>query len=1369
MKRLSARVLALLTIVSMVLSLLPATALAAPPEPAPVVENASDAYLTKLSPDLRQPALDAGAQRVHVMILAQAGTNFGSLLERPLVRRYDLGGLRLVSGWATPLALLKIASLPSVDTIFSIGGAVTPPPPGDNDRAPVAKLDRSAKGTLTQSPPASSARPTAWNGVDVIKSRQANANGFDGNGVIVSVNDTGVDFGHPDLQGTQARDPNPASPFYGWPLVADGNSILTYLETGSADYTYYADTSNTFSFPIGAPVGTFEIFNGVLNHTITFSNTSKSGVYRYGWHPDYSLGYEEAGVPVSPMVLLVDETTAGVYDTVYVDLGDGWELSYDFTLARPARKGSEEVWADLTGDGVADISGGMIYWIADGAYWMPGTDVLFDMTGYDPPAAGDLVAFFGDYNGLSHGTGVASAIVAQGVIKSQYGQGANVPDLPGVTDDGQVIGGVLHGAAPRAKIFGGLSGNYDNWFIAALGYDYTPLTDDDAQIITNSWGYLNILPGWDILSRLATYVVRYINPYTTIMGASGNGGFGYGVMDTNGASSSILTVGASTQYGTDDITGIISDTSQITYDDVIYFSNRGPNGLGQVKPQVLCIGNSATGAAPLNLALSPLTHFYDGQSAWEEFGGTSQATPMCAGVLATVQQAYMERTGSWPSYLQSARLLMNGADNIYYDVLSQGAGRANADRSTKIAAGQQGAYVNPSEWNAGAYRGTTYEAFAHIVHPGASTSRSFSVSNWSATKAVSMTVSGKYLVKVGEVITYYQSAPESWESPYTFKKPDYLKRIDGMIPAGTDLMELSVYTPYEEFSTGDPTNPATQKLRGDNAWYVRIYDWTDWDGDGNLWTDLNSNFAVDPGELDQPATDPLSGEVNPNTSLELNALNEGLNSANTLQVRVQKPLERMHDGLWLGLIHRVRTASVPQTSFAVKATFYQYVDWPWLTTSVSSLTVAPGASATFNATLAVPADAKIGLYQGQILLTDVSGETPMQTVVPVVANVAANSPSFTFSNLDGSDQIFDNGRVFGGADWRGNGWYPQGDWRIFFTDVPDSAVIAPNSKFLIEASWVYTPTDIDILAYGPGAHDPSLPIATSLVGPYNLVPTGSSPQTVHSTGTGNAYTFRTSTGGPKELITAPLEKGLNEIMLHNVLYDGPVTGEPFTLTVGTAAVNPASVAITTTEDSLSFPVSFIASLDLPSGLEGMGFGLSAPSVFDDQFVAQNADRFYTFTVNTAGLLTLRTAPTAGNYDIDLYLERLSGTTWQQIGQSAGVDAYESIQVKLPANGVYRAVVNGYTVPGPASKYKLTIDVIQGTDVYLTGLPSGAISAGTTVTFTVNLRNMSWVGKRFGLAYVGPAGSPAAFAIPIAVTHPVMKVRLPIILKDVPAM
>ena len=70
--------------------------------------------------------------------------------------------------------------------------------------------------------------------------------GFSGEGMIVAVADTGVDFAHPDLNGTQARVGFQNSSFYGWPLMFDHNSMYTWIVDGKAyphSNTWYADTS----------------------------------------------------------------------------------------------------------------------------------------------------------------------------------------------------------------------------------------------------------------------------------------------------------------------------------------------------------------------------------------------------------------------------------------------------------------------------------------------------------------------------------------------------------------------------------------------------------------------------------------------------------------------------------------------------------------------------------------------------------------------------------------------------------------------------------------------------------------------------------------------------------------------------------------------------------------------------------------------------------------------------------------------------------------------------------------------------------------------------------------------------------------------
>ena len=69
-----------------------------------------------------------------------------------------------------------------------------------------------------------------------------------------------------------------------------------------------------------------------------------------------------------PAVLVTDPNTAGVYDTVYVDLDD----DHSFVDEKPVTKDSPASYRDMNGDGLTDLSGGLLYYISDGATRIPG-------------------------------------------------------------------------------------------------------------------------------------------------------------------------------------------------------------------------------------------------------------------------------------------------------------------------------------------------------------------------------------------------------------------------------------------------------------------------------------------------------------------------------------------------------------------------------------------------------------------------------------------------------------------------------------------------------------------------------------------------------------------------------------------------------------------------------------------------------------------------------------------------------------------------------------------------------------------------------------------------------------------------------------
>ncbi len=313
--------------------------------------------------------------------------------------------------------------------------------------------------------------------------------GYTGEGMIVAVADTGVDFAHPDLNGTQARVDDPRSDWSGWPMMFDHNSMYSYLVNGNAypqSNTWYADTSN-LDFDNDS--------DGILDisgFNISGIPDSLSGVYHLGEHPDSTLRSKVDGdVPI----IVIDEDVSGVYETVYVDMNtDG-----NFSDEKAIRPGSETTGLDTNGDGLWDISGGLVYWVSDGINGVPYGETYSIRHGYQNriAGAGNLTLFMLDSG--SHGTLCASAISAQGEI-----------------DDGRVLG--MAPNATIASIGNHYSGGHslDAWRWIAEGNDGKSETKyDQADIGSFSFGYSSIdESGADGYSLYLDWLTRVYNENT---------------------------------------------------------------------------------------------------------------------------------------------------------------------------------------------------------------------------------------------------------------------------------------------------------------------------------------------------------------------------------------------------------------------------------------------------------------------------------------------------------------------------------------------------------------------------------------------------------------------------------------------------------------------------------------------------------------------------------------------------------------------------------------------------------------------------------------------------------------------------------------
>jgi len=859
-------------------------------------------------------AIGKSPAKQSVLVLTKSGTSVMGL--NAVGAAAPRGLPRAMRVKATPAQIRKLACSSDVIAIVPDAPPVRPPLPGPQVRP--GMMPAAQKQPL----------PYSWFASDLVGARAAWQSGYTGKGVKVAVIDEGIDFANPDLQGTQARVENPMSPYYGWPIVFDSHSMAHYATYGDTASTYYSNTKAIIT----------EANPKVAGITYKLPHTSKSGVYHFGAHPSYLLMIMP---PQSnhATVLVADEHVAGVYDTVYVDLNK----DHDFTDEKPCRKGDEISWHDLDGDGFADLSGGMVYFIADGVHPIPASDWLYHLK---PPANGSLVCFAGSFDkGTEHGTLVASAIAAQGKIGTDY--------PPYKTDNG----GVVRGMAPDAKIisignvYNPEASMYDAILFSTLGYDGIPNSGDEPDIVNMSFGYSDVAnDGWDYLARYLTYLNVTQAPRTTFVAAAGNGGPGYGTITTPASSPSVISVGASTLYGSVPLIDDISSADQILYGDIQPWSNRGPSALGTCEPDVAAVGAFATGDLPLD---------GDGAYAWALWAGTSLSCPVTAGVLADIYQAYIESHGSKPTYDLAKSFLISGASDLGYPVLEQGAGEVNADASIRQALGKE-VTISPSTWQVG----QTVTGFPATVSPGQRIFGVFNISNPTSAR-VKADISADTFIKTSEV-SFRVDTDTTKETP-GMSGPSYLVDLLPLIPPGTDLMRVHATVPFNQLTSSAPTDPYILFL---NGYDMAVFDWTDLNGNGIIWhDDIQPNGVVNDGELDPH---------------ELNRFSYDAPLGTNMEVSVKSPLSRYHNGLFLGFEHFKADDSILQTNISVTIEFYRRNAWKMVQVSPSKLILNPGSRGVFRATFASDNYQKPGMYSGSIKVTCDNGKSQ---VIPVTACV----------------------------------------------------------------------------------------------------------------------------------------------------------------------------------------------------------------------------------------------------------------------------------------------------------------------------------------------------------------------------------------------
>ena len=1298
----------------------------------PSVSTASDGALAKIDPQLLQEARNSpAAGRVGLIVVSEGPLAETRGMTRVVARKPDPTGLTFTEGQAEPAAVPALAAAANVVAVLSnTPPQVSPLPEAEYDRpgqTGAAGRGTGPKAHLPGSPlyhePSQKQRvrqesvsPDSWHTLDIHNVRDAWAQGYRGQGVTTALIDSGVDFGHPDLQGTFARVRDRSSPYFGWPYVVDPYSMeLLSLgvehnvpEAITGYGSWYVDTSTTVSGPQAQFTTVTATATGMnpVTHTYLLPGTSRSGVYHIGIHPDEHLAFDIYGE--YPAVLVADTTVPGVYDTVYVDLNG----NHDFRDDAPMTKGHELATLDTNGDGLADLSSGLLYFIADGHTPIPASDWLFGLL---PPDNGSMVALFGsfDYN-EDHGTFCASSIVAQGRVDG------DTPLRPPYKPAG--VGGMVQGMAPQAKLMA--IGNvyrsnlaiYNALLLATLGLDGRPNTGDEPQIASMSFGYSGGWNnGWDFMSRYLLYLSTY-NPQLAWLAATGNGGPGYGTVTPPATSPAAIAVGAATQYGETTTFEPISSTDRITWGDVQPWSNRGPSHLGQPKPDIVAVGAWGTGDVPVNMVR-------DGNTAYDIWGGTSMATPVGAGITALVYQAYRAAHGTWPSAETARAILTSSAQDLNYGVFAQGAGMLDANRAVLLASEREGVSVSPTSWTPG----QTAPGFSGTLAPGQTATQTLQLTNHGAT-AVQARVSSEQLVQTSE---YEWSVPisDAQESRADFTRPDYLWNMSPHVPAGTDLVRVSAVVSYTDFSLSDPRTPFLGAL---SAWRVLAYDWHDDNQDGAAYVDSNGNGVVNTGEDERG---------------ELNRLTYGYNIDDQVSLSVEKPLERAHNGLMIGLQHQVASNLIPTSTVHLKLTTYRRQAWTAIGAPSGQITLGPGQTVPVNLSAHTPANTPAGAYEGSVVV-EVAPGTPgsKRTIVPIALNVRAPSLPATFggANRPPSATSFDNGRVTGEQNWN---WRPDaGDWRHFYFD--NSVQPQPNTFLWAGLQWRNFPTDIDMTIGGPtpwdwfSQHDPAL------FGPSGM--DGIAGSDVMYLG-GGEWQWRTASNGTEEWVSGRLgETGTHEAVLHNVFYGGLEQAEPFTGTLGIVQLSSDSLSITSNQPHGSTVLTMTTGVDLP-GVKAQAYGLSQKQTWRDIEIQPLHTWFTDTTFSDLASIEFSTEAPDGT-DIDMYVDHWENGRYVWVASSTSPTGNEFVRIDPAPQGNYRVRIEAARdVPDPAY-FDFSIKAVGGSDMSVS--PSEInhpIPAGTTLTFTVGynrpgIQDGIWDGKLF----LGPYDAPSLMSLPVTV-------------------
>jgi len=350
----------------------------------------------------------------------------------------------------------------------------------------------------------------------------------------------------------------------------------------------------------------------------------------------------------------------------------------------------------------------------------------------------------------------ASSIAAQGrhvYNVASYGLGLSTPCLIRVL-------GVAPGASlVGLNVFGSSNVAFNSVFMEAVNY---AVTVDHVNVINESFGS-NMFP--DVASLDLTDMAddAAVKAGVTVVVSTGDAG-PTNTLGSPGTDPEVLSVGASTTYRAYAQTGI----GGITFPGVKGWIDNNISGLSSGGFSQTGTTGDVVAPGDLNWALCTpdptkffaCTNFSGNPASVELSGGTSESSPLTAGIAALVIQAYAKtHHGHDPSPAVVKRIIVSTAENIDAPAEQQGAGMVDAYQAVLAAASYPGGTKAPAghavldsatQFNAVAAAASTEHFAETLTNDGSSSvtiglsSRTLSPYHAVSTQSLSLTAAQGY-------------------------------------------------------------------------------------------------------------------------------------------------------------------------------------------------------------------------------------------------------------------------------------------------------------------------------------------------------------------------------------------------------------------------------------------------------------------------------------------------------------------------------------------------------------------------------------------------------------------------------------------------